>query len=248
MNLAGTALVVLAGAVAACSEATTDPKVPVSISFDSLPSPSVVVGDTLRNGAGIAAPLVARAFNFRGELITGVTFRYFAADRGVRVDSLTGIVVGDSIRSTPPRVTAVLGTIQALRTLDVTLRPDRVVPANGRDSLQYSVTDSTRNTSRDLTVTVQHLEGLAASPVRSWPVTFEITSPRDTLTAKLVSEAGKSSTMDTTDATGTAGRRITVRATRLASVRDSVIVLASVKYRGAHVTGSPLRLVLLLRP
>ena len=242
--LGAAACALIAGA---CSEVSTDPDLAVAISFDSLPAPSVVVGDSLRDISGVARPLRARAFNFRGELIPGAVFRYFAADRGLRVDSVTGHVIGDSVRASAPRVIASLGGIQVLRSLDVVERPDSVA-AGARDSLLYSVTDSTLNISAPLPVTVLHRTPTGTTPVRSYPVSFAIVSPADSLTAHLVNDASLPSKVDTTDNGGVAGRRVKLRPLRLSSVRDSVVIQATVRYRGAHVAGSPARIVLLVKP
>jgi len=96
-------------------------------------------------------------------------------------------------------------------------------------------------------VRLLHL-GAAATGVRAWIVTFVIVHPADTLLAVLVSEAGTVSRSDTTATDGLAGRRIRLRAERLVSPQDSVVVLASARYRGLHVRGSPARLVVHLRP
>jgi hypothetical protein len=64
----------------------------------------------------------------------------------------------------------------------------------------------------------------------------------------LVNDAGKASVVDTTDATGIAGRMIRVHPLLLTSTVDSIVVNATAKYRGVQVNGSPVRLVLLLKP
>jgi hypothetical protein len=235
-------------AVVACTDIPSGANAVASIQFDSLPFPSVVLGDTLRNSAGIVAPLTARAFGYGAAPIVDAPFRYFALDRGLTVDSLTGIVLGDSVRTTPARVVAMVAGLQAILPIPVVYRPDTVVISHGRDSLGYSVTDSTLNISPALSVTVRHTLNRSDSLVRSYLVTFAITNQTDTLAAQLVNEAGVVSPMDTTDASGIASRQIRVRPTRLKSVKDSVLVTASVRYRGAHVRGSPALLVLKVAP
>jgi hypothetical protein len=63
-----------------------------------------------------------------------------------------------------------------------------------------------------------------------------------------VNDAGARSSVDTTDASGVARRRIRLDVTRLTNLTDSVIVQATVKYRGVNVRGSPARLVLKVKP
>jgi hypothetical protein len=242
------ALVVGLSALCACTDIPSDANAVASIQFDSLPFPSAVLGDTLRDVNGKAAPLQARAFAYGGAPVTDAPFRYFALDRGLTVDSLTGRVTGDSVRATPARVVAAVAGLQAVLPIPVTFRPDTIVATNGRDSLSYSITDSTLNISPALSVVVRHTLTRTDSLVRSWLVTFAITNQTDTLAAQLVNDAGNPSAMDTTDASGAASRKIRIRPTRLKSVNDSVLVMASVRYRGAHVRGSPTLMVLKVKP
>ena len=235
-------------AVAACTEIPSGANAVASIQFDSLPFPSVVLGDTLRNVAGNTAPIAAQAFGYGAKEISGAPFRYFALDRGITVDSLTGRVIGDSVRATPARVLATVAGLQALLPIPVVFRPDTLVLSHGRDSLSYSLSDSTLNISPALSVTLRHTLTRSDSLVRSYLVSFTITNQADTLAAQLVNEAGVVSPMDTTDASGVASRQIRIRPTRLKNVNDSVLVSASVRYRGAHVRGSPALLVLKVKP
>jgi hypothetical protein len=174
--------------------------------------------------------------------------RFQALDRGVKVDSVTGFVTGDSVRSTAARIVVSVGSLQAIQTLLVTLRPDTVFAVNARDSLLYSLLDSTKNVSPALSVRVLHSLTSADSAVNSYLVSFAVVSPADTLLAKLVNDAGSASRVDTTDNTGTASRKIRLTPLRLTALTDSIIVNATVRYRGAQVRGSPVRLVLKVKP
>jgi hypothetical protein len=234
--------------IGACTEIPTDADKILSIEVGALPFPSVVVGDTLRDTTGVAAPLSPLAFNFQGQPVPSPPFRFRAVDRGVTVDSVRGFVVGDSVRATPARVVAVLGDLQAFIPIIVTLRPDTVVASVARDTLLYSLTDTTKNRSDPLSVTVRHSLTATDSTVNGWLVTFAVLYPTDTLFVRLVNDGGVSSHVDTTDASGSAGRRIRMDAAHIRAVNDSVVVVASVKYRGSHLRGSPVRMVLELRP
>ena len=79
-------------------------------------------------------------------------------------------------------------------------------------------------------------------------MSFAVASPADPLLALLVNDAGKESRVDTTDTNGEASRKIRLTPARLTALTDSIIVLASVKYRGTHVLGSPARIVLKVKP
>lgn len=231
----------------ACVEIPTGEDDLLSFQFDPLASPSVVVGDSLRDSLGVATPLSITAFSYDGTPVSGVQARFRALDTRVRVDSVTGFVIGDSVGTTA-RIVAAVADVAGLILLPVVLRPDTVVGSNDRDSLSYSLTDTAANVSNAIGVRVLHGPAAADSAVASFRVTFDILSPADTAAARLVDASGRRSNADTTDASGIAARRVKVDVSRLVAVIDSVIVNASVKYRGAHVRGSPMRLVLKLRP
>lgn len=242
---------VLAAAIvgfgAACVEITDNSTSVLSIQFDSLPSPSVVVGDSLRDTTGTVMAPTVHAFNYQGEEIESPTVRFYSPDPGVSVDSITGVISADSLRSTPARIVATVGSLQAVRTVDVTLRPDLVAAVQDRDTLLYSLVDTTLNVSEQLTVRVRHGTPPADSAVRSYIVSFAVVSGGDSRLAELVSGANVSS-VDTTDASGVAGRAVRIRPLFLTTAVDSVIVNATVKYRGTPVSGSPVRLVVVLQP
>ena len=234
----------------ACTDISGSSTSVLSIQFDSLSAPSVVVGDTLRDTTGAVIRPVVHAFNFQGEEIIPAPVFFLSPDSGITVDSVTGIVVGDSLRSTPARIVATVGTLQAIQNVDVTLRPDLVQAVNGRDSLQYSLLDTTLNVSPLLTVTLTHGVAPNDSSVKSYIVSFAIVAQSNPQLGELVNDAGKPSVVDTTDASGIAGRKIRLHPLFLSSgtAVDSIVVNATAKYRGTQVNGSPVRLVLLLKP
>ena len=242
-------LTVIAGAIllAACTEIPSGANEVLSFQFNPLPSPGVVVGDSLRDTLGVVRGITVKAFNFSGDEIESPAVTFRAIDRGIRVDSVTGIVRGDSVR-TGARVVASLGGLSGNVTIAVTQKPDTIFGSPERDSLLYSVVD-TLNISPDVGVRVlTYSPAVKDSSVGSWLVSFKIVSPADTALAKLVNEGGGRSSLDTTSAGGVAGRRIKLDVTKLTSLVDSVIVQAFVKYRGVNVRGSPARLVIKVKP
>jgi hypothetical protein len=231
----------------ACTKISDNASTALSIQLDALPSPSVVVGDSLRDTTGAIVVPVVHLFNYQGEEIAPDAVRFYSADRGVSVDSITGVIRGDSLRSTPARIVAAVGSLQALQSIEVTLRPDNIAAVTGRDTLQYSLVDSTLNVSAQLTVKVTHGRPVADSAVKSYIVSFAVVSGGDPRLAELVNGT-KPSAVDTTDASGVAGRAIRLRPVYLPATVDSVIVNATVKYRGTQVSGSPVRLVVEVKP
>ena len=238
----------MVGLAAACTDISGNSTSILSITFDSLSAPSVVVGDTLRDTTGAVVRPVVHAFNFQGEEIIPAPVFFLSPDSGITVDSATGIVVGDSLRSTPARIVATVGILQAIQNVDVTLRPDLAQAVNTLDTLQYSPIDTTLNVSPQLQVKLTH--GLAPndSVVKSYVVSFAIVAQGDPQLGELVNDAGKASVVDTTDASGIAGRKIRLHPVFLKSAVDSIVINATAKYRGVQVNGSPVRLVLLLKP
>ena len=236
------------GLALACVDIPTAGDELLSFQFDPLPSPSVIVGDTLRDSLGAVKPLSVTGFNYSGGTVTDVTVRYRALDSRIRVDSVTGIVVGDSASATSSRILATIRSFSGFILVPVTFRPDTVVGSVVRDTLEYSLTDTTVNVSGGLGVRVLHGPAAGDTSVRSMRVTFAVLSPSDTAFARLVDDSGRRSPADTTDAGGIAARRVRVDILRLTAPVDSVVMSATVRYRGQHVKGSPVRMVLHLQP
>ncbi len=253
------AVIAATGIGTACSEVGLGPNEAAAIELDPFPSPSVVLGDTLRTIDGIVAPVRARVFNVRGDVIDEAIPLYlyadFNIDSALAIDSLTGIVVAKKLVSGDKRIAARIGgSLQVLRGIRIVPRPDSVDGTSRTDTLGTSLPDTGRrgldsNSTKALTVTVRHLEDGAVRTVRSWPVRFQLLSPanptNDTMAAAfLVDDQGRASTIDTTDDSGVAGRRVRVRALQfpVGAAVDSVVVRASVTYRGVPLKGSPVRL------
>jgi hypothetical protein len=235
-------------AALACKDVSGSSTSVLSIQFDSLAAPSVVVGDTLRDTTGAVIVPVVRAFNFNGDEITPVTVRFGSPDSGLVVDSITGIITGDSLRSTPGRIVATVGNLQAIQRLDLTLRPDLLAGLHDSASLSYSLIDTTLNVSPQLTVKLTHGVAPNDSVVKSYIVSFAIVSQSNPKLGELVNDAGKPSVVDTTDTNGVAGRTIRLHPLNLTAPIGSIIVNATARYRGNEVSGSPVRLVLTFKP
>jgi len=236
--------------IAGCYSLDTNPEHVASITLEQPVVPSVVVGDSLRDTLGLARAVHGAAFNIYDDTIPTVPVIYRALDPGLSVDSLTGAVVGDSITGTTVRIVALAGGLQtsAIQLL-VIPTPDTISAVNAEDSLLYSLRDSSVNVSVPLQVMVSHNSGGTLTPVPSYLVSYAITSTTDTLLAQLVGDDGvRGSRVDTTGSDGVAGRRIRLRPGRLTQPEDSVVVLATVKYRGVAVPGSPVRFVLNVKP
>lgn len=253
------AVILATGVGTACSEVGLGPNEAAAIELEPFPSPSVVVGDTLRNIDGIVTPVRARVFNVRGDVIDDATPRYlyadFNIDSALAIDSVKGIVVAKKLVSADKRIAARIGSsLQVLRTLRIVIRPDSVDGTSLTTILGTSLPDTGRrgldsNSTKALDVTVRHLEAGAVTAVRSWPVRFQLLTPanptNDTMgAAYLVDDQGRASTIDTTDDSGVAGRRVRVRALQfpVGAAVESVVVRATVTYKGQPLKGSPVRM------
>ena len=236
---------------AACIDVTGAKNEVLSIQFDTLASPSVVLGDSLRDTTGaIALPRVT-AYDFAGAVIPGAVVRYRSADRGVTVDSISGLIRGDSLRAAPARIIAAVGDIQAQQLLAVSLRPDTMFASTARDTIVYSLLDTTSNLSKAVGVSLRHGIAGADSAVAAYLVSFAIISASSSSIAEIVDDAGRSSRVDTTDASGVAGRRVRLHATAptfVANSTDSIVIAATAKHRGTVVKGGPVRLVVVFKP
>lgn len=231
----------------ACTEISGNRNDVLSVQFDTLASPSVVVGDTLRDTLGVISLPHVIAFNFQNETVSAAV-RYRSPDRGVSIDSLTGLIIGDSMRATPVRIIASVGALQAQQPLGVTFRPDTIVPIRARDTLTESLLDTTKNFSSGFSAQlIHHTASAVDSGVPFYIVSFQITSPAGSSFVDLVNEAGKISNVDTTDAQGTIGRRVHLHILPVGTQPDSVVINATAKYRGVNVKGSPVRLVVIIK-
>ena len=248
--------VLLAAGVTACVEIGTAPNAPAAIELEPFASPSIVVGDTLRDANGALARINAIVRNVRGEVITDAPVRFvyadFTRDSALQVDSASGLVLAVRPATGEARIAARVGnSLQVLRTLIVTVQPDFMTVA--RDTAAVLVTalpDTARlndnpNISEPLNVLVRHNLESTTTGVNAWLVRFRILSPANpsndsSAAVFLVNTAGRPSALDTTDASGTATRRVRVRAAQFpAGASDVVVVEATTTYRGRNIVGSP---------
>lgn len=253
--------VILAGLLVAgaCADVGSGPDVPMSIELRPFPWPSVVIGDTLRNEAGVVTPVHAIVRNSAGDEIADARPYYlyadFNRDSAIAVDSVSGVIVAHkALTVAEGRIAARIGSnLQILRSIIVTEAPDTVTGA-APGELRLRIPDTAqRNTTGAFAVSVRHTQGTASS-VNGWVVRYELLRPANpsndtTAAAWLVSDNNQSaSVIDTTDTGGGAARRVRVRPLLFPdpstpSATDSVIVRVTVRYKGQLVGGTPLRLV-----
>jgi hypothetical protein len=247
--------VAIAAIAAACTQVSSDPNAVVALAFDTLPSPSVVIGDTLRDETGVVTPLRAAPLNSNGDVVTTAPVRFVTLDTGVTITD-AGLVVATATRATSVRLVAQLGTLQSRPiTLFVTPPPDSLALDTRRDTLEYVLPDESTNRSRDIAAHVLSVPDSTTAAVSGWIVRYQIEhhgtviSPTDVTLAWMVDESNRRSVADTTGADGRAARRLRVVATALSgSPVDSFVVIVSASARGVPLSGSPARATVIVRP
>ncbi|MGH7662958.1 MAG: hypothetical protein ACRENI_01475 [Gemmatimonadaceae bacterium] len=244
------AIVLASGVVAfGCDEIGLGPTDVLSIEFDSLPYPAVVRGDTLRDENGVPAPLFAVALNAQGDTVTGAEISFLALDEGFVTISPAGIVTSDETGTGQVRIVAGVGGLQTLPlSLRVTNEPALVEAAGAvADTVEHDLIEPVQ--SDPLTVTLR--SSPADSLVRGWIVHYEVVTPADPadVPGAIVASINAQSASDTTDESGQASRRFRVDPPRLPPTGvDTVVIHATVRYRGAPIAGSPVEFTLLIRP
>ncbi len=251
------ATVVVATALgAACTQVSTDPSRIVALTFDSLPYPSIVAFDSLRDEDGVARPLAARALNAAGNVIPDAPITYLATLPGVTISN-EGFVVAGAVPEAPVPIVAQSGVLQT-RTLllPVVPRPASLTLVGAVDTLRFVVPDNSQNTSGAIRARVAAAptgEEEDAAPVLGWIVRYSLAYNGTVLPADhpdfwLVDDAGRRSQVDTTGSDGTASRAVRVRATALASALDSVVVFIASRAYGAPLSDTSLRVVVPIIP
>jgi hypothetical protein len=251
------AAVAAAAWVGACSDVGTAPDGIVALAFDTLPYPSVVAGDTMRDSTGRVAPLSAVAYNADGGVIDKPAVRYIVLDTGVIIGS-QGHLIATTRTSGTVRVVAAAAALQSLqKTVTVTRAPSSFAASGATsDTLKYTLPDAATNVSKAMSVKLTRDSAGTAVNVPgflvSWRVTFrgQTVLPSDTTLASLWEDANsrRVSMLDTTGTDGAAARTLRIRSNALPSAADSFVVYASTKYRGAVVAGSPVKFVIHFRP
>ncbi|HEY0970976.1 MAG TPA: hypothetical protein VGE02_08400 [Gemmatimonadales bacterium] len=235
MLLAGVSVVAVVAA--ACADAPTGSE-PFSLSFDRLPFPAVVVGDTLRDSSGTAVPLSARVFGGDGEVIADAPVTFLVVDRGAHLLD-GGYIFGDSAGPTV-RVVAEAGGIPS-QPLDLAVvrPPDSLaLVTTAPDTARFSPRAfiSPEDVSGEIEVRVLHRPA-TGDPVgvASWVVRFDVelydgaaVVPNDSL-AFPISQGTRPGVLDTTDTRGVASRRILLNGARSAiDAVDSAVVSVTV--------------------
>jgi hypothetical protein len=249
-------------AVAACTDVSTDPNAVVAVRFDGSPYPSIVVGDSLRDSLGALQPLRATGLNYKGAPVAGAQFVFSSPDTALRLLD-DGNVFGRSRKAdTPARVFATIGSLQSQPdSLFVVQRADSMAAIKDVDTVE--VITGTGGSSAPSAIGVKLFgdtaTGKPKAPVPGWLVSFRlryrgtIIQSTDTSYAFMF-ETNSAGTVrllrfvDTTDASGSASRRVFVRSLSPGVTEDTIIVVATMRQRKAGTVPITAETTVLLRP
>jgi hypothetical protein len=237
-----------------------------SISALSLPYPTVVVGDVMRDSLGQAAPASIQAYDANGNLVTTQSPTFTVLDgttstlsTSVQIDQ-NGFVHGLVRDTVGARVFAGFGTLTAPpQHVLVSVPPTTATKGVGPWEIDFDIlvndTLTQSNWSPPLELALADASG---TPAQGFIVTYAVTrfpSPRAAgdQAAYIGDDAGKPSARDTADVKGLASRRVVLRQPKTDTLVlkgtkvDTVIVRATVKYNGADVSGTPIDYVIPLK-
>lgn len=241
----------LALITAGCIDLGTDTNAIGAISFDGIPYPAVVAGDTLRNEAGQVASLRATVRSGSGDTVPNAKVQFFSRDTSITLTA-NALVVGHANATGIARLFAATDGLQSItREIDVVRRPDSVEFVSAPESLVVSSADTTNNSAP---FQLRLTNTASGSGVKGFLVRYtlefrgSVIAPGDTAQILLVDDGGRPSALDTTDATGTAGRRVHVRVPALSGVTDSAVVRWRVSAGAYPAVQTEFRRVLHFRP
>jgi hypothetical protein len=226
----------IACAFAACVETAKPSDGVFSLSEVKLPSPGVVMGDTMRDSTGQVAPLHATAYAANGDSIPA-TVTFIVLDTGAH--TVGPLLIGDTVRS----IVQVIASTDAVQTLPVTftvtLSPDTIVPLDStQHHATFALTGDTIATSADLSTLVQHFGATDTTAVDAVIVSYAVTrAPPDNGQGPSVvlMNGSFASSRDTTSG-GIAARSLRLRIAALSNViADTAVVTATASYRGQSI-------------
>lgn len=238
-------IIVCVVAVASCVDLSA-PAGPASISQLQLPSTFVVRGDVMRDSSGDPALAKIIAFTQKGDSSVATGASFFITDSIIRAHFGTdGLIVGDSFGLA--HVVGQFGNVQTpVFALPVTVAPTTMTNTTPSDtSLTLRVGSDSATSSGSLLLSVRVTGGVGAdTTVQGVWVRFTIDSaPQGRAGAFFLLDDQKNlSSLDTTDASGVAGRTLVGvsafladSSLRIGRTTDSVIVKATTRYKGTQI-------------
>lgn len=246
----------------ACTEVSTDPNAIVAVRFDGSAYPSIVAADSLRDSLGALQPLRATGLNYKGNAIEGAEFVFSSPDTVLRVfESGNVFATRRKTDATPARVFASAGVLQSVPdSLFIVQRADSMKAVKQVDTVNFDAAaggGATAPTSLAFGVFGDTVPGKPKAPVGKWLVSFQLryhgttipptdTSYAYTFELNATQTARVPTFVDTTDASGSGGRRVFVRT--LSRPQDTLVIVATMRQRKAN--SAPIRdsALIVIRP
>ena len=244
-------------AIAGCTEVSTDPQVPLSLQFDSLPALAVVVGDTMRGGDLLPARVPVRVFNGSGGAVSDSAIKLIGIDTG-SVKSFTllgGLRLLGKAENASVHIVAQAGSLQSqTQTFAVVPRPTTLgIGSTETDSVIYDAPDtSTRY--RDVKVTIYRKAAPESTAVflNGLRVRLRVAAFTDSIldSVRLVASGNGKDATSALISSGVASLRLKVykKSTARPLAPGIVTVEASHKAFGTEIPGSPFRFTVKLVP
>jgi hypothetical protein len=226
----------------------TDPQVPFSLQFDSLPAQAIVLGDTMRGEGLTPARVPVKVFNSSGGTVSDSAI----VVRGIDTQSVNSFRVIGGLQlvgtrlSTAVRIVAQAGSLQSqTQTFAVVPRPRSIIAGDTTtDVIVYDFTDSTTRF-RDITAALLDSTSAAVNGLRvRWRVASFSTAILDSV--RLISPSGGRSIVSTVTTSGVATIRVKAYPKTGATGTGTIVVEASSAALGAPIPGSPLALTVRL--
>lgn len=235
---------------AGCTSVSTDPQVPLSLQFDSLPALAVVVGDTMRGGDLQPARVPAVAYNAAGGVLPDTQVRLVGIDP-VSVNAfrqLSGLLITGRLVTPMVRVVAQAGAVQSqTQTFAVVAVPTALsrTAADATDSLVYNGLDTS---TRFVDTRARVLAG--TTPLNGLRVRFRVVSIPTAIvdSVRLVNASSGRTVASVLTASDAATIRLKAYAKPAVNITGTVTLEASIRARGTHVPGSPLQFTVRLVP
>lgn len=250
-------MVVVGGVLALACVDMSAPNGPAAISNLRLPSPSVVVGDVMRDSNGTPAALTITAFDAAGTPTTAQGAQFFITD-STKAAHLAGgtMLTGDKIGSTV--LVGQIGNLQtAAVTVPVTFLPSKMAHTGTDSTLVAQLSQDTAVVgSATLTLKVSSAQDSASAGIVVRYVLTRAPTSLDPLhpAVFIADNTNHPASADTTTEQGTSTRRLIVISARLSdqalvsgTKTDTAIVEARASYKGTALDGSPVQFIVPIR-
>jgi hypothetical protein len=241
-------------ALAGCTDVSTDPAIPLSLQFDSLPALAVVVGDTMRGDSLTPARIPVRAFNGNGGAVSDSLLRVLGIDASsVQAFRLIpGLRIVGLREAAAVRIVAQAGAVQSqTQTFAVVPPPTGIVRSSAvNDSIVYDRPDTSLRFADVGVNVIRQVPDSAAITLNGLRVRFAVDSFSRTILDS-VQLVGIPSGRPARSAVVTGGAaRIRVKAYSRPGVTGNGVVRLLVSHvtRGAPSAGSPVTLSVRLVP